>query len=365
MMVQLPHALAQPSLALLEAALARSGPQDTVLLLDYDGTLAPIVADPHHALPERGVLDTLERLVARFPRTCVITGRSVDTIRGFLGRELADRLQLAASHGHDLAGPFATLAVGTEHLPALAAARDALRAALAGVPGADVEDNRFSVTVHYRNVPAAHVDGVKAAVHGYMTTVGTECGLLVRPGNCVLECRPAMAWDKGRAAALLVAAMGADRDSVTVVAIGDDLTDEDMFCVLAAPPLPPALSGADSHGATASTASVSGIAAAASTREGSTQAAPREPPPHLRVRGVPIIVHDDGAAAPAVVLGGDGAGGGKDTVTIARGTAAAYALRAPAEVRALLEALLAMGAHDGTGSTSAAAPPAAAAEPAV
>lgn len=312
----LPHARSAAALALLRDRVHAHGPANVLLLLDYDGTLAPIVSDPAAACPEPGVVAVLARLLARFPATVIITGRAAPTVRAFLGPGVGDRVQLAAAHGHALEGPLLTAEIGVEHLPALAAAAAALQLELQGVPGAGVEDNRFSVSVHFRCVPQERVADVHACVAAYMAAVGTRAGLVARAGNCVVELRPGMAWDKGRAAALLVGTLGMVRPDATVLAIGDDQTDEDTFRALRADaPALPAASGA------------------AGALQQPQQ--PPAPPPCLRALGFTVIVCDDGAAA-----GADGAA--MAAVTVPRETAASYALRDPADVRLFLEALLAL-----------------------
>jgi trehalose 6-phosphate phosphatase len=129
----LPHALSATLAAAASAA-------ETVLALDYDGTLAPIVGDPASAFLPESMKGALERAAASFPLV-ILTGRSHDKITAFLGSRLASRVQLAASHGHNIRGRYATKAVGAEYVPDLAAARDALTAQLADVPGVAVEDN--------------------------------------------------------------------------------------------------------------------------------------------------------------------------------------------------------------------------------
>jgi trehalose 6-phosphate phosphatase len=311
----LPHGRSAAALALLRDRVHAHGPANVLLLLDYDGTLAPIVCDPAAARPEPGVVAVLARLLARFPATVIITGRSAPKVRAFLGDGVGERVQLAAAHGHALEGPLLTAEIGVEHLPALAAAAAALQLELQGVPGAAVEDNRFSVSVHFRCVPPERVADVHARVAAYMAAVGTRAGLVARAGNCVVELRPGMAWDKGRAAALLVGTLGMDRPDATVIAIGDDQTDEDTFRALRAdaPGLP-----------------------AASGTAGALQQ-PQQPPapPRVSALGFTVIVCDDGAAA-----GADGAA--TAAVAVPRETAASYALRNPADVCLFLEALLAL-----------------------
>ena len=53
------------------------------LFLDYDGTLTPIVSDPSAARITPEMTATIATLSARHP-TAIVTGRKIDTIRGFL-----------------------------------------------------------------------------------------------------------------------------------------------------------------------------------------------------------------------------------------------------------------------------------------
>eukprot|EP00954_Amorphochlora_amoebiformis_P000005 217-Amorphochlora_amoeboformis.AAC.3 len=54
--------------------------------------------------------------------------------------------------------------VGGEFLPLLRKARDNLSALLASVPGSLVEDNKYSVSVHYRRIPVNYWEQVEAFV---------------------------------------------------------------------------------------------------------------------------------------------------------------------------------------------------------
>src|SRR5580700_4185138 len=60
-------------------------PGHSALCLDFDGTLAAIVADPVGARPWPGVPALLARLAARFALVAVISGRPPDFLHEVLG----------------------------------------------------------------------------------------------------------------------------------------------------------------------------------------------------------------------------------------------------------------------------------------
>lgn len=191
------------------------------VLLDFDGTLAEIVADPAAAKPVEGVAAMLAELSALCP-VAVISGRDLTDLRNRVG---VDGIWYAGSHGFDLMAPDGTrhahdAVPGAEQ--ALARAAGELRQRLRDVAGVLVEHKRFAVAVHHRNVAAGKVRGVVAAVHD----VGHVAGLRVTHGRRVTELRPDVDWDKGTALRWILRHL---THPVLPIYLGDDLTDEDAF----------------------------------------------------------------------------------------------------------------------------------------
>ncbi len=204
------------------------------LLLDFDGTLAPIADQPEQVeLPERTRI-LLERLVAA-PRTmvAVVSGRSLDDLRRRIG---IDGLVYIGNHGLQIAGPTWTWSL--EHAQrsrdAIASCVARLQDRLHGVPGAWVEDKGVTASVHYRQTPYPRVEEVRRAVFEEVAQMPGRT-VAVHQGKKVLEIRPAVAWDKGAAARWVLTRSFGDRWRAegTVVYIGDDRTDEDAFLDLA------------------------------------------------------------------------------------------------------------------------------------
>ena len=199
------------------------------LLTDYDGTLTPIVNDPEAALLSEEMREQLARLASALP-TAIVSGRSAGKINTFVG---LDDLWVAGAHGFDIRGPKGS---GVEHRPAesyadaLKAAAAELRLTLAAIPGSLVEDNDYAVSVHYRNVADADCAALDAAVDA---ALDGQPGLTRFPGKMVVELRPALEWNKGKAVEYILDRLEADAGGpVFPIYLGDDVSDEDAFKVL-------------------------------------------------------------------------------------------------------------------------------------
>lgn len=200
-----------------------------ILLLDFDGTLAPIVDRPELARLPDGTRELLEALLARPDvDAAIVSGRGMADARERAGLE---GLPYAGNHGMEIEGP----GVSRVH-PEAAAARPALESVrarlvreLAGVEGALVEDKGLTLSVHYRLVSRDRVPAVREAVRAAAGSAGDA--LQVTEGKEVLEVRPRVEWDKGRAVEFLLDHFS-PAPGVPVLYIGDDTTDEDAFAAL-------------------------------------------------------------------------------------------------------------------------------------
>lgn len=217
-----------------------------VLLLDFDGTLAPIVDRPERAaLPERA-REVIERLV-RSPgmEVAVVSGRGLTDARERVG--IAE-IAYAGNHGMEIQGPrmHRLHAEAAAARPLLERIVRELTPRLAETPGAILEDKGLTLSVHYRLTDERGEERVRRWVSD---AVAHTPELRLTEGKKVLEVRPRVEWDKGRAVLFLLEQLAPPRGA-PVVYIGDDTTDEDAFRalnardgwgegVLVAAPLPP------------------------------------------------------------------------------------------------------------------------------
>jgi len=200
------------------ADLARA--ERVLVVLDFDGTISPIVPVPSDARPLPGALDRLEQLGA-IPGTEVflLSGRARADLAQVSG---AGRVAgLIGSHGQESG---ADVPLTAQESALLTGIRAEVVAAVAGLPGIRVEDKPAGLAVHVRGMldtqGAEATEQVRAIAH---RTEGTFC----LEGKLVIEIavRP---LDKGSA---LRALIDADPDRRVLFA-GDDVTDESAMAVL-------------------------------------------------------------------------------------------------------------------------------------
>lgn len=189
------------------------------LVLDFDGVLAPIRADPATcAMPDR-VARSLARLAGGLGLVAVISGRPV----GFLEERVkVPGVPLLGSYGMEQSfdGVRQISPEAEEWVAPVREAEQRLRELFAGSPGIRVEEKSVSVAVHWRQAPdhTAAAEQVRQATE----RVSKELGLRLEPGKLVEELRPPINVDKGSAISALLAAHG---DLTAFAYAGDDLGD--------------------------------------------------------------------------------------------------------------------------------------------
>lgn len=201
----------------------------TLLLLDYDGTLTPIMERPELATLSPAMREVLKSVSTRH-EVAIVSGRSLPDIRKLVGIK---GVYCVGNHGLEISGPGVKL-VQPQALrmrPAIAQLCGKLRKGLRGIEGAIVEDKGLTASVHYRLVQQGKLRRLKGAV-GRITGPYLSSGAIkITRGKKVIDIRPNINWDKGKAALWIIGAIDQKR-KLTPVYIGDDRTDEDAFLAL-------------------------------------------------------------------------------------------------------------------------------------
>jgi trehalose 6-phosphate phosphatase len=180
------------------------------VVLDFDGTLSPIVDVPADARPIAGAAEALAALVPRYGLVAVMSGRPVD----FLAPLVPAGVVLSGVYGLEVvrdgarvdqpgAGPWRGVVDDV-----------ARHSAAAGPADMEVEPKGLSLTLHYRRHPE-----LARAVRAWAEAEAARSGLEVRVAKMSVELHPPLPSDKGTALEALAGELGA------VCYVGDDRGD--------------------------------------------------------------------------------------------------------------------------------------------
>jgi trehalose 6-phosphate phosphatase len=183
-------------------------PRRAAILLDVDGTLAPIVERPEDARIPEETRQELGRLASRYALVACVSGRAGTDVGRLVG---VPGVAVVGEHGLELA-------------PDAAAWAGRVAEFASGVDW-PAERKSLSVSFHFRRAED------EAAARAYLTRVEEAAraeGLVPRWGRMVLEVRPPVEAHKGTAVAALVQRANVSR----ALYAGDDTTDVDAFAGL-------------------------------------------------------------------------------------------------------------------------------------
>lgn len=202
-------------------------PEGTVISLDFDGTIAPIVHDPEQAVADPGAVAALARLGERVRAVVVITGRPARTavrLGGFADHPGLARMTVLGQYGVERWDAADDVYSGHPEPTEIAEVEAALPGLLdeLGLAGARVEHKGRAIGVHTRELPDP--GAAFSALLPPLSELATRHGLRLEPGRFVLEIR-ASGSDKGDALRDFVAEVKGRQ----VVFIGDDLGDLPAF----------------------------------------------------------------------------------------------------------------------------------------
>jgi trehalose 6-phosphate synthase/phosphatase len=214
----------------LEAAAETLRAAPTLLiLLDYDGTLVPFASVPTLAAPDADLLQLLTRLAERTATTVhVVSGRPRESLDRWLG---SAPVWLHAEHGFWSRAPGGSWEEAPRpDLGWMERVRPILEDFHARTPGSLIEQKTAALAWHYRMADpefgAHQANELRVHLRELLSNEPVE----ILPGEKVIELRP-HGVHKGR---IVEQALRVTPPGATVLAIGDDCTDEDMFAAVPA-----------------------------------------------------------------------------------------------------------------------------------
>ncbi|NUS45690.1 MAG: trehalose-phosphatase [Mycobacteriaceae bacterium] len=186
---------------------------------DYDGTIAPIVANPEDARPHPESVRALRALAGLSGTTAaVISGRALRDLAAL--SRLPVEVQLIGSHGSEFDVGFVH-AIDNDAKVLLREVQAELADIAAEHPGVTVESKPASVALHVRNAtPELGRAALERVRHGAAGWVGVQ----VTEGKAVIELS-VVPTDKGEALDIV----RRQENATAAVFFGDDVTDEKGF----------------------------------------------------------------------------------------------------------------------------------------
>jgi trehalose 6-phosphate phosphatase len=205
----------------------RSDPSHSAVLLDIDGTLAPIVRHAVDAHVPEATRTLLIEIAKRYRLVGCVSGRRAATARQIVA---IGSIAYVGNHGGELLRAGATR---PELDPELAAWAERVRAFAARIYTSEhqrlrvrSEDKDAIAAFHWRGAP----DEDAAAVAARAIAVQAEAeGLAVHWGRKVLEVRPPIPFDKSLGVIALLDGRLAAGPFHAALYAGDDMTDLDAF----------------------------------------------------------------------------------------------------------------------------------------
>jgi trehalose-phosphatase len=193
-----------------------------VLFVDYDGTLAPLVAERNLAWPYAGMVELLANVRRQGTRVVIVSGRVASDVRRLLG--VLPAFEIWGSHGCERLLPNGDYRLGdhvTEFENAVASAYEEL--VYQGLAGR-VESKPSGLAVHWRGLSQEHqceVAAVAERILGRLTDL--HASLVNFDGGMELRID---GYDKG---SVVRTVMSESPAGAVAAFLGDDLTDEDGF----------------------------------------------------------------------------------------------------------------------------------------
>ena len=191
--------------------LKRFAAPGTLYAFDFDGTLAPIIKKRAQATMRKGTRSLLKRLALSSP-VAIVTGRSSRGIRTKVSG--VGRLLIIGNHGAEIAGVKLISPAPSREWKRILSKR------LHGVQGVDIEDKKFSLSVHF--VQSKNKAAAKKAIERALRELR---GCKIVGGKNVFNLVVPEAPGKGGALRILMK----KKKFARAIFVGDDVTDEDAF----------------------------------------------------------------------------------------------------------------------------------------
>lgn len=201
-----------------------------ILMLDFDGTLAPIVQSPEEAalsIKTKNLLQELSQKTNLY--LAIISGRKLKDIKEKIGLP-----NIIYGGNHGLEGEIFekkySFPITNTTISTLEKIQKRLDKISSQFKGTIVENKKLGLSFHYRLAEREQIPKCILLLNKALKLYVEKKLVSVIAGKKVLEIVPNVNWNKGHFADLVIKQIkGKTRKHPVVIVIGDDKTDEDAF----------------------------------------------------------------------------------------------------------------------------------------
>lgn len=200
---------------------------ETIILLDYDGTLAPFRKERSKAFPYRGIKKILTELISlNNCKIIIVSGRSVSDIRLLL--DLEKYPEIWGCHGAERITEDGTLLKTELSQQTIKDLDEAKEAVIKKGLWDRCEQKYSSLALHWRDLPPIKIKNLKKIAVTIWGDIIRRNNLTISDFDGGIEIRPENIT-KGN---VVDSILNQSREGMSVIYMGDDFTDEDAFRAL-------------------------------------------------------------------------------------------------------------------------------------
>lgn len=201
-----------------------------LLLLDFDGTLTPIVKTPDDAKLPANTKKLLKKLSGKEGiYIAIISGRKLDDIKEKIG---LSNIMYGGNHGleGEILGEKYSFPIPDKMLLALKETGKQLDKIAGQFKGTSIEDKGLTLSFHYRLIDEKLIPEIKLLINKVLEPYISNKLIASTSGKKVIDITPNVNWNKGDFAALVIKKITEKiKTRPEIIVIGDDTTDENIF----------------------------------------------------------------------------------------------------------------------------------------
>lgn len=204
-----------------------------VLMLDFDGTLTPIIKSPSKVRLSKTMRNLLSKLSKKEGfYLAILSGRSFENLKKKVNLK---NIIYAGNHGleGEIFGKKYLFPVPGKISKTIGKIKKQLKPITSQFKGTLIEDKGLTLSFHYRLAIPHQIPEIKLLINQILKPYLGDRLISVILGKKVINITPNVNWNKGHFAEMIIkkiTALAGKRPAV--IAIGDDTTDEDVFKML-------------------------------------------------------------------------------------------------------------------------------------